>query len=54
MDERLGAALGFDCWRKVVGPHPTAREYYYYTSTPNTRAHQNLDGGEPSDDNVDG
>lgn len=40
-DERLGAALGFDLWRKLVGPHPTAGDYYYYLMTPKTRAQQN-------------
>ena len=43
-DDRLGAALGFDAWRRVVGWHPTAGEYYTYSSTPNIRAQENSDG----------
>ena len=44
LDERLGAALGYDLWRKVVGWHPTASDYYYYYLPPTTRDYQNWDG----------
>lgn len=36
-DERLGAALGYDLWRQLVGPHPTSSDYYTYSLPPTTR-----------------
>ena len=39
-EERVGAALGYDLWRRLVGPHPTAGDYYYYLLPPKTRAEQ--------------
>ena len=49
-DDRLGAVVRYCRFReleRMAGgcrespPHPTASEYYYYSSTPNSRDYQN-------------